>query len=678
MTWLANSAFEESDRFVGREDELRQWRMWLKDLAPATQLWNVHGIAGMGKSTLLWQWMAAAHREQIPSIWMDGRSCPKQPIQFLDYLFEMTGKLFPLSPRNPRAWPGRFLWVIDNFDDLELLEGWLREDLIGRLPEVGGLLVVASRRGLSPHWLVHPIWAPRITNVSLGPWAQNEVRSYCRQLGLPATDELEQMLRPLQGHPLSLAVAGEYLMRRGTVMSQRDYSFLEPLTAELLREVTDPGLRSFVDVLTVLPVARQDMIARIAAPLIISAAQYRDLSHLSFVRVAPGGIALHDVVRSQLLAYMQEHNPVSLKRLRLKALDSLGTLYRQSEGPERHHLAYLLLEITAQSLPLSSPYANIAAVDEIVRENQLKSGDLEVLHHLLDEWGRQSLNMPSSAVAHAFLNGIVARFDGDIRVFREPSGDPVAFFATLPLYRQTVQFVEHYVPGSIDKYFPDEKVFPSERQEADTYFGTLVGVSQNHPRYQSRDLLGILIRDGLSFLGRGLRGVIGVSEPNLKRLLQILGFVSHPVDEGGDVEAFTLDMRDRDFLLWVGSIMRALNRPFRANSYAVDETRLRNVLKVIQDPLAFRQSGIAEILGCQAEEARDLLYGLLTKDPVSPISPAEQQVLRLTFIERVGNADSVALALHLSRPTYYRMLKKGLGNLCKVLESGDFLSIAME
>lgn len=99
MTWLADTAFEESERFVGRTSELQQFQAWLHDSHPLTQLWDVHGIAGMGKSTLLWQWMAHARRQQVPSVWMDGRSCPKQPVQFLDHLFDITENVLPISPR---------------------------------------------------------------------------------------------------------------------------------------------------------------------------------------------------------------------------------------------------------------------------------------------------------------------------------------------------------------------------------------------------------------------------------------------------------------------------------------------------------------------------------------------------------------------------------------------------
>ncbi len=680
MTLLADTAFDEaSERFIGREEELRQFQIWLDDPHPRTQLWDIHGIAGMGKSTLLWQWIGRARRLRIPVVWMDGRSCPKQPVHFLDHLFEITDNVLPLNPRIKKPWPPRFLWAVENFGDLELLEGWLREDLIGRLPEDGGLLIVVSRRGLSPHWHVHPVWSSRIRKMRIGPWSLSEVATYCEQLGLVVTDDLQRVLRPLQGHPLSLAVAGEYFLRQGSVKNQEDYSFLETITAELLREVTDSGLHPFLDILTVLPVANQDMMAMIADPVAITGQQYRDLGHLSFVQAVPGGMGLHDVVRSQLLAYMKEHNPAALKDLRLKALDCLGSLYRRSSSAsERNHLAYLLLEITAQSLPISSPYANIAAIDEIVRENRLKMEDLKHLHKMLDQWGRQSLDMPDNQVAHALLDDIARNFDEDIRIFRSPGGEPVAFFATLPMYRETRELIEQYVPGSIEKYFPSESEFPLDRSDADTYFGVLVGVDANHPRYSSHDLLGILIRDGLSFLGRGLRGVIGVSDLNLKQLLEILGFVSHPVDAKKGVDAFVLDMRNRDFLLWVGSIVQALNQPFSGANYSIDEALLRQVLKVLNNEEALQKTGFPQILGCQPKEARYIVQRLLNAPPISPLTASEQEVLRRTFFERVGNADAVALALHLSRPTYYRLLKKGVGNLCKILQSGDFLSAIVQ
>ncbi len=680
MTVLLDTGFDEkSERFVGREEELRRFQQWLDEADPATQVWDIHGIAGMGKSTLLWQWIARCRQLQIPVVWMDGRSCPKQPVRFLDHLFEITDSVLPLNPRSKMPWPTKFFWAVENFDDIELLESWLREDLIGRLPNIGGLLALVSRRGLSVHWQVHPIWSSRIQKLKIGPWTVGEVSTYCEQLGLSVTDELRYLLKPLQGHPLSIAVAGEYLLRQGGMKNHVDYSFLASITAELMREVTDHRLHPFLDILTVLPVANQEMMAMMADPIAITGQQYRELRRLSFIRVLPGGLGLHDVVRSQLLAYMNENDPVVLKELRLKAFDRMGHLYRQStSASERNNLAYVLLEITAQSLPVASPYANIAAVDEIVRENGLKPRDLEDLYKMLEEWGRQSLDMPDYRVAHTLLEDIARHFDEDIRIFRAPDGKPVAFFATLPMYQDTESLLEHYVPGSIEKYFPQDSEFPLHRKDADTYFGVLVGVDTHNPRYNPEDVLGILIRDGLSFLGRGLRGVIGVGNPHLKQLLEILGFVSHPIDGKQKVEAFVLDMRKRDFLLWVGSVVQALNQPFAQVSYSIDEDLLRQVLRSLHDEKGFRTTGFAEILGCQPKEARMILLKLLNSSPLPPLTQIEQDVLRRTFLETSKNANAVAMALHLSRPTYYRLLKKGVENLCKILQSGDFLSSALQ
>lgn len=679
MSILADAGFDEaSERFIGREAELQRFQNWLEDPSPSTQVWDVQGIAGMGKSTLLWQWIARCHSFQIPVVWMDGRSCPKQPVRFLDHLFEITASVLPLNPDAKRLWPKKFFWTIENFDDMELLEGWLREDLIGRLPNQGGLLTLVSRRGLSVHWQVHPVWSSRIEKIRLEPWSAAEVSTYCEQLGIGISGELERVLKPLQGHPLSVAVAGEYLLRQGSMKGHLDYSFLAGISAELLREVTDDRLHPFLDILTVLPVANQEILTMIADPLTITGPQYRDLGRLSFVRVLPGGLGLHDVVRSQLLAYMQDNDPAGLKDIRLKAFDCLGRLYRQStSASERNNLAYLLLEITAQSLPMSSPYANVAAVDQIVSGNGLKPGDLEDLHQMLEEWGRQSLDMPSYPVAHALLEDIAQHYDEDIRIFRSSEGKCVAFFAVLPMYRETEALIEKYVPGSTKKFIPGDTAFPLHRTDADTYFGVLVGVDTHQSHYNPQDLLGILIRDGLSFLGRGLRGVIGVKNPLLKQLLETLGFVSHPIDVREKVDAFVLDMRQRDFLLWVGSIVQALNQPIIHVSYAIDEALLRQVLKVLNDEEGFEKTGFAEILGCRPKEAHQILRTLLHAPPLPPLTQIEQEVLQRTFFERSKNANAVALALHLSRPTYYRLLKRGVENLCRILQSGDFWPSAL-
>jgi hypothetical protein len=51
---------------------------------------------------------------------------------------------------------------IDNFEELQVLEGWLRESFMGSMPDENVLLIVASRTDLMQAWYTDPVWQPYI------------------------------------------------------------------------------------------------------------------------------------------------------------------------------------------------------------------------------------------------------------------------------------------------------------------------------------------------------------------------------------------------------------------------------------------------------------------------------------------------------------------------------------
>jgi hypothetical protein len=385
------------------------------------------------------------------------------------------------------------------------------------------------------------------------------------------------------------------------------------------------------------------------------------------------------VVRDQLLDYMAEYNATGLKRLRIKAMDCVGRLYRMAQTDEqRNYHAYQLMEVLSSAMPHHHNYADVSARASVSIDRHLGPSDMEALHRLVDEWGTQSVPLNESQDAHRLLDAIAARYSNAIRILRDPEGKVVAFFVSLPMHQGSVELVEEYAPGTITGFFPGEPGFPGNVLEADTFLGVLVGVNGHHARYDRRDLLGMIIRDGLAFVGRKIRAAVGVSDPELKELLWLLGFESHLLGIDGHTEAFVLDMRQRDFLIWVGSVVRAFNRPPVQAQYVLEEGILRQSLKLLSQPAALARTDLPKILGCSTMEAQRILTVLLTEKPVPPLSAEKQQILRLTYLERPGNADRLAMVLHLSRPTYYRMLQQGVAELCSVLRSGEFLAALIE
>ncbi len=680
MNWLADIV--DQDRlgtFVGREQEVRVFQDWMDESAPPTAVWDVHGIAGMGKSSLLWQWVARARSQDILAVWMDGRSCPRQPADFLTHLYQVCEPVLPLSQGLAGAWPDRWVWIVDNFDELESLESWLREDLVGRIPPYGGLIVFASRLGLAAPWYAHAFWKARLSRVALTPLAYSHVASYFQRMKVRPSLELSEIIHRIHGYPLALAIVGDYVTARGPGQDAWDLSMLESITAELLREVTDPAMHPLLDVLTVVPEVDYELMTQILPAEALTRTRFRALSRLSFVRSGPGGLSLHDVVRAQLFDYMVEYNATGLKRLRIHAVDILAQFYRQAETDgERNHYAYQLIEVLAAAMPSHIHYADLSARAMVTLDRRVSPEDMPALHRMTEEWHPQSLPFLRHQDAHSLLDVVVRNYPDTVRILRDPEQHPLAFFISLPMYQETGSLLEYFVPGVTHQFFPEEPPWPQSPWEADTYFGVMVGAIEDDPRYDPHELLGIIIRDALAFVGRRIRAVLGNGDPQLKKLLTLLGFVSYPYGDDFGTEVFVLDMRHRDFLIWVNSIVRSLNRPVVRAHYEIEDGAVRRSLKALNDCSALAQTDLPQMLGCSAREAQRILTVLLTETPVPPLNTERQRVLRMTYMDRPGHVERLAMSLHLSRPTYYRMLHQGVSDLCTVLRSGDFLAALID
>ena len=139
---------EQTARLVGRDDELGVLRRLLGEGGPLVVF--IHGIAGIGKSTLVEAFGVEARGPgQRCSIWMVARSSPRH---------ECSG---PRSRPRPAAISstaeaaaarlsrlgGRVILVIDTYEFLRLLDPWLRQTFVPALSDdVGSSCRGASRR----------------------------------------------------------------------------------------------------------------------------------------------------------------------------------------------------------------------------------------------------------------------------------------------------------------------------------------------------------------------------------------------------------------------------------------------------------------------------------------------------------------------------------------------------
>ena len=131
---LTSLAEERAQLFVGRTDELRAMTDWLNDANPPSRVVAVTGMGGIGKSTLLIRLLQLALKSHAVPIWVDGRACYRTPKGFWDSLpieFRTWQKMGEDRPK--------LVIAVDNFEEIHVLEGWLREVFMASLPATGVL-----------------------------------------------------------------------------------------------------------------------------------------------------------------------------------------------------------------------------------------------------------------------------------------------------------------------------------------------------------------------------------------------------------------------------------------------------------------------------------------------------------------------------------------------------------
>src|SRR4051812_24521176 len=90
--------------FVGRDDELSRFGEALSGRSPR-RVFLVHGVGGIGKSTLLGEFRARAEAAGRPAVLLDGRELDPSP----EAVRAALGPAAPLSPPRPRGGPGLLL-----------------------------------------------------------------------------------------------------------------------------------------------------------------------------------------------------------------------------------------------------------------------------------------------------------------------------------------------------------------------------------------------------------------------------------------------------------------------------------------------------------------------------------------------------------------------------------------
>jgi hypothetical protein len=293
---------------VGRAAETALFRSLLTDPTSPVVVLHVFGPGGVGKSTLLRTFHAIAEQLQRAVIHLDSRNIEPVPDAFIQALAPSLGVTTSSGIEEVLTATPRSVILIDTFERLTPLEGWLRDNFFPQLPE-GVLIVTAGRNPLAAEWRLDPGWRPLLRQLSLRNLSTEEGQRYLTQRGVPPAEQ-PTVLAFTHGHPLALSLVADVFDQRPNLHFQpADVpDVLKVLLEQFAQKVPSPAHRAALEACALVRVMTEGLLASILS-ILDGHELFEWLRDLSFIESCSEGIFPHDLARETLLAELRWRNP---------------------------------------------------------------------------------------------------------------------------------------------------------------------------------------------------------------------------------------------------------------------------------------------------------------------------------------------------------------------------------
>jgi hypothetical protein len=346
MAMRLGDVLDEARRrtFVGRQAELARFAEALSGRS-SRRVFLVHGVGGIGKSTLLGEFRARAAGAGRPAVVVDGREVDPSP----DGVRAALARSLPPSITRPGDLPGLAL-LVDHYEQLTPADPWVRRELLPELPG-DGLVVLAGRDAPSPAWRRLPGWPEVGAVLRLDGLSAAESEEFLLRTGVPPQRH-RALVSLSRGHPLALALLADAAAEGPLPDALGDApdlvsALLESVVSQVPGEAHAMGLATC----TVAWATTEDLLAEIVGE---RAPEVWDwLARQPYVARGAHGLVLHDLARDVLTAELERRSPERFRRLHRAIHDRVVGEVRTASGPERQHAAQQLLFLHRHS-PLTS------------------------------------------------------------------------------------------------------------------------------------------------------------------------------------------------------------------------------------------------------------------------------------------------------------------------------------
>lgn len=317
-SWMQRLEAARRRSFVGRGAEQELFAAAVAAAELPFLVLHLYGPGGVGKTTLLRQFVQLAQQRGVATATLDARAIDNAPDQFIAGLAQALGLAAGQDPLAHLHAAGRTVILVDTYELLRPLDGWLRDSFLPQLSQEV-LVVLAGRHPPGTAWREDPAWQQLTRALPLRNLSAEESRAYLGARGLPE-ERHARLLGFTHGHPLALSlVADLYAQRRdGSFEPEQAPDVIKMLLERLVDEAPGPLHRMALEASAMVRLTHEPLLAALLDQP-EARAIFDWLRSLSFMDADEGGIFPHDLAREALAADVRWRNPTLHAELHRRA-----------------------------------------------------------------------------------------------------------------------------------------------------------------------------------------------------------------------------------------------------------------------------------------------------------------------------------------------------------------------
>ena len=330
------------EAFIGRHAELDLFAEAVAAEVASFAVLHVHGPGGVGKSALVARFAHLAAEAGRRVVRLDGRGVDPSPGGVLAALAEALGGREDEVLHQLATMP-QLVLVVDTYELLSPVDGWLRETLLPGLP-ADAIVVLAGRDPPAAGWRADPAWSQLLRSVGLRDLHVDDARRLLTVRGVDPQQH-DAVLRVAHGHPLALGLVADVLDGPDVPGSLADApEVIDALLAQLLRHVPSEAHRHALYAAAHVGIATEGLI-RDTVPSAPSHELFGWLAERSFTEPVASGLAVHDLVSDALNAELSWRDPETWTDLHTAVTRHLERRAARTHGATRMRVMFDMLRL---------------------------------------------------------------------------------------------------------------------------------------------------------------------------------------------------------------------------------------------------------------------------------------------------------------------------------------------